>query len=49
MSKYFATGGFKWIFPKKPDLIKYTSTVSKTYVLDVDLEISKKLHELHND
>ena len=49
MSKYFPTGGFKWIFPKNSDLNKYTSTVSKSYVLDVDLENSKKLHELHSN
>ena len=35
--------------PKEFDLNKYTSHSSKGFVLQVDLEYPKKLHELHTD
>ena len=49
MSKFLPTSGFKWIDPKEFDLNKYTSNSSKGCVLEVNLEYSKELHELHND
>ena len=49
MSKFLPTSGFKWTDPKKFNLNKYTSNRSKRCVLEVDLEYSKKLRELHND
>ena len=49
LSKFLSTSGFKWIDPKELDLNKYTSNSSKGCVLEVDLEYSKELRELHND
>ena len=49
MSKFLPTSGFKWIDPKKFHLNKYTSNSLKGCVLEVDLEYTKELWELHND
>ena len=49
ISKFLPTSGFKWIDPKKFDLNKYTSNSSKGWILKVELEYPKGLHELHND
>ena len=49
MSKFLLTNGFEWIDPKEFDLNKYTSNSPKGCVLEVDLEYSKELRELHND
>ena len=49
MSKFLLTSGFKWLDPKKFDLIKYTSNSSKGCVLKVNHEYPKELQELHND
>ena len=49
MSKFLPTSGFKWIDPKDFGLNKCTSNSSKGCVLEVDLEYSKELQELHND
>ena len=49
MSKFLPTRRFKWLHPKKFDLNKYTCNNSKGCVLEVDLEYSKELRELHND
>ena len=38
MSRFLPTGSFKWIDPKEYDLNKYTSNISKGFVLQVDLE-----------
>ena len=43
MSKFLPTTGFKRIYLKEFDLIKYTSNNSKRCVLEVDLEYSKEL------
>ena len=48
MSKFLPISGFKWIGPKEFDLNKYISNSSKRCVLEVDLEYSKELGELHN-
>ena len=49
MSKFLPTSGFKWIYPKKFDLNKYTSNSSKGCVLEVDLEYPEELIQLYND
>ena len=49
MSKFLPTSGFKWIYPKKFDLNKYTSNSSKGYVFEVDLEYPEELIQLYND
>ena len=49
MSKFLPTSRLKWIDPKEFDLNKYTNNSSKGCVLEVDLEYSKELHELHKD
>ena len=45
LSNFHPTSGFKWIDPKDFDLNKYTSNISKVYILEVD---SKELRQLHN-
>ena len=49
MSKFYPTSGLKWINLKEFDLDKYTSKSSKGCVLEVDIEYSKELQELHNN
>ena len=49
MSKFLPASGFKWINLEKFNLNKYTSNSSKECVLEVDLEYSKELRQLHND
>ena len=49
MYKFLPKSRFKWIDPKEFDLNKYTSNSSKRCVLNVYLEYSKELGELHND
>ena len=49
MSKFLPRRRFKWLHPKKFDLNKYTCNNSKGCVVEVDLEYSKELRELHND
>ena len=38
ISKFIPTSDFKWIYPKKFDLNKYTSSSSKECVLEVEFE-----------
>ena len=50
MSEYLPYGGFKWL--KNVDEFDVMSVSEKSpigYFLEVDLEYSDKLHELHND
>ena len=49
MSKILPTNGFKEIDPKEFESNKYSSSSSKGCVLEVDLEHSKELRELHID
>ena len=49
MSKFLPTGLFKWIDPKEFDMNKYTCNSSNGCVLEVVLEHSIELRELHND
>lgn len=49
MSKYFPTGGFKWLDPAKFSLDKDDNNSLRSYVLEVDFKYPKQLHELHND
>ncbi|CAG2243981.1 unnamed protein product [Mytilus edulis] len=50
MSKYLPTGGFEWINPKEmPTFDTLTAENDKGFVLEVDLEYSKELHDHHND
>ena len=52
MSQYFPYGRFKWLSQKKIDKFGVSSTVENSsdgYILEVDLEYSDELHELHND
>ena len=43
ISKFLPTSEFKWIYPKKFNLNKYTSYSSKGCLLEVDLEYPRKL------
>ena len=50
MSEYLPYGGFKWL--KNVDEFDVMSVSEKSptgYFLEVDLEYSDELHELHND
>lgn len=49
MSEFLPTCTFKWIDPKNCDSNKCISNSSKGCILEVDLEYSKELRELHND
>ena len=52
MSKKLPTNGFKWIDNNEinKDFIKnYNENDTKGYILEVDVEYPKKLHELHSD
>ena len=52
MSQYLPTGNFKWMTDKeisKIDLGKYKAYGKKGLILEVDLEYSRALHNIHND
>ena len=52
MSQYLPTGGFRWLSEKQinnTNLAKYKEDSKKGLILEVDLEYTKKLHDLHND
>ena len=49
MSKVLPTNGFNWKEAKEFDLNKCATNSSKGCVLEVDLQYTKELHELHND
>ena len=49
MSKFSPTSEFKWRYSKEFDVNRYSKNSSKGCVLEVDLEYSKELRELHND
>ena len=52
MSQYLPTGNFKWMTDKeisKIDLGKYKADGKKGLILEVDLEYSQELHDIHND
>ena len=47
--KFLPTSVFKWIDPKEFYLNKYTSNNSKGCLLEVDLQYSEELCQLHYD
>ena len=47
MSKFLPTSGSKWTDLKECDLNKYTCNSLKGCALEVDVEYSKELRELH--
>ncbi|CAF4327036.1 unnamed protein product, partial [Rotaria magnacalcarata] len=47
MSQSLPTGNFKW--SKKDIATILESNSKKGYILEVDLEYPKELHDLHND
>ena len=52
MSQCLPTGSFRWMTEKQInniDLAKYNDNSKKGVILEVDLEYSKELHDLHND
>ena len=52
MSKKLPVNGFKWLDSNKinEDFIKnYNENNTKGYILEVDVEYTKRLHELHSD
>ena len=52
MSQYVPTDNFKWMTDKeikRLNLGKYSADSKRGFILEVDLEYSKELHDLHND
>ena len=52
MSQYLPTVNFKWMTDKeisKIDLGKYKVDGKKGLILEIDLEYSRELHDMHND
>ena len=49
MSQSPPAAGFKWLDPVKFNLDKYDDNISKGCALEVNLEYSKELKNLHND
>ena len=52
MSQYLPTGNFKWLTEKQINRINWFNVNAerdKGYLLEVDLEYPKELHNLHND
>ena len=49
MSEYLPYEGFKWLKHDEFNVISVNEKWSMGYLLEVDLEYSNKLHELHND
>ena len=52
MSQYLPTGNFKWMTDKeisKTNLRKYELDSKEGFILEVDLEYPRELHDLHND
>ena len=52
MSQYLPTGNFKWMSDKeigRIDLGKYKADGKKGFILEVDLEYPRELHDMHND
>ena len=52
MSQYLPTGGFRWMTEKQIsnlDLATYKEDSKKGLILEVDLQYSQELHDLHND
>ena len=48
MSQYLPTGNFKWI-NDDIDVMNISDESKKGYILEVDLEYPKNLHDFHND
>src|SRR5262249_49236816 len=49
MSQSLPYGGFEWIDPKEYQLNNMTTDSSFGYILEVDLEYPKDLHDSHSD
>ena len=53
MSQAMPYGGFKWVDPNEFTLLKYSelssNKLSKGYILEVDLDYPKELHDKHNE
>ena len=52
MSQYLPTGNFKWLTDKEIDRLNldtYQDNSDRGLILEVDLEYSKNLHDLHNN
>ena len=47
MSQYLPTGNFKWV--ENIDFMSLSDESEKGYILEVDLEYPKELHDEHND
>lgn len=48
MSQSLPTGGFEWVDPQAVDLQAHPADSNKGYILEVDLQYPKKLHDAHN-
>ena len=48
MSQPLPTGGFKWVEVKPDKIGKLAKRKSKGYILEVDIQYPKELHDYHN-
>ena len=48
MSQPLPTGGFEWVEEAQEELT-LEANASKGYILEVDFEYPKELHDAHND
>ena len=49
MSQPLLTGDFKWVEVKPGEMRKLVKRKDKGYLLEVDIEYPKELHDFHND
>ena len=49
ISKFLPVGGFTWLDSTKSNLDKNDNEFLRGYVLEIDLEYSKELHEFNSD
>ena len=49
MSQPLLTGGFKCVNVKPDEISKLTNSSEKGYLLEVDVQYPRELHDYHND
>ena len=49
MSQKLPIGGFEWTNPTTDEVIQTPDDSDEGYIIEVDLEYLKELHDLHND
>ena len=49
MSQYFSINNFKWVKDIEQKLMRIKNNTSTGYILKVDLQYPKNLHNIHNE